>query len=58
MFIGELINVYEAIIGGSVEACKWLFTPISAIGVSPALLITGGGLIAYLVIAIVKWVIS
>lgn len=58
MFIGELINVYEAIIGGAVNSVNWLFNPIDSIGVSPVMLITGGGLIAYLVVAIVKWVIS
>lgn len=58
MFIGELLNVYEAIINGAVSSVSWIFTPISVIGVSPALLITGGGLIVYLVIAIVKWVVS
>lgn len=58
MFVGELLNVYEALISGSLEACKWLFTPLSVIGISPAFLITGGGLIVYLVIAIAKWIIS
>lgn len=58
MFVGELLNVYEKIIGGAVNSVSWLFTPIDVIGISPVMLITGGGLIAYLVIAIVKWVIS
>lgn len=58
MFVGELINVYEALINGAVSYSSWLFTPLSVIGVSPALLITGGGLIVYLVIAIAKWIIS
>lgn len=58
MFIGELLNVYEALISGAVSYSAWLFTPLSVIGISPILLITGGGLLVYLVIAIAKWIIS
>lgn len=58
MFVGELLNVYESIISGAVNSVSWLFTPLSVIGISPAFLITGGGLIVYLVIAIAKWIIS
>lgn len=37
---------------------NWLVTPLQGINIAPIWILTGTGLIAFMVIAVVKWVVS
>lgn len=58
MYLRDFLNITFNIINGSVAVMNWLFTPLDGINIAPAFIITFQGLLAYLVVAMVKWLVS
>ncbi len=58
MYIKDFLQITFNIIDGSVAVMSWLFTPLDGINIAPVFIITFQGLLAYLVIAIAKWLVS
>lgn len=60
MNVMSIFHWLEGLLLGAVEMSNWFLQPIQILHLSmtPLELLTIGGLIAYLGIAIVKWVIS
>lgn len=54
------LDFLNTLINGFLTASEWLNTPLNFLGISitPLHLVTFGGLVTFLTVAIVKWVAS